>query len=129
MSYLRDFMSMAMYSKSPFHVHRNRHENPVGSALADLVARPGVVDLRIALLVGDRVVEADDAEFLVDLLHGHRVVRAADVGVGAGALDGQLVVVAPDIERFPVRAIEFGCRPDGAVVAGISDLDLAALRT
>src|SRR6476660_6185518 len=96
MSYVRDFMSIRRYIKSAVDVHDYGHQFP--SALADLVARSGVVDLGVALLVRDDVVEADDAETLVDPVHVHGVVRAADVGIGAAALDCQLVVVAADVE-------------------------------
>src|SRR5687768_7959189 len=126
MSYVRDFMSMAMYIELPIGVHRNGHRISA-SALADLVARTGVVDLRIALLVRDRVVEPDDAEPLVDAVHRDGVVGTADVGVGARAFDGQLVVVAADVEGLAVGAVEFGRRADGAVIDGVADLDLATL--
>src|SRR6187399_643420 len=120
MSYWRNFMSTAMYIKCTFRVHSYGHEKSIGgrnektaaltgcgrgSALADLVARSRVVDLRITLFVSDRVVEADDAQVLVEPFDCDLVVGAADVGVGAGALDGQLVVVSADIDGFPVRAI------------------------
>src|SRR6478752_6267642 len=75
MSYVRDFMSIRRYIKSAVDVHDYGHQFP--SALADLVARSGVVDLGVALLVRDDVVEADDAETLVDPLHGDGAVRAA----------------------------------------------------
>src|SRR5690349_13986 len=126
MSYWRNFMSTAMYIKCTFHVHSYGHENAARSALADLVAGPRVVDLRITLLVRDRVVEADDAEVLVEPFDRDRVVGTADVGVGAGSLDGQLVVVPTDVDGFAIRAIDFGRCTDRAVVDRVADLDLSA---
>src|SRR6188472_2240508 len=107
MSYLRDFMSMEMYIESLLMSTSMDTKGVERSALADLVPRACVVDLRITLRVSHRVVEADDTESLVDAVHVDRVVGAADVGVGAVALDGQLVVVAADVERFTVGAVEF----------------------
>src|SRR6476620_6024646 len=101
-------------------------KNTARSALADLVARSRVVDLWVALFVGDRVVEAHDAETLVEPFDRDRVVGTADVRVGAGALDGQLVVVAADVDGFAISAIDFGCRSDRSVVDGVADLDLSA---
>src|SRR6476469_6178569 len=124
MSYVRDFMSIRRYIKSAVDVHDYGHQFP--SALADLVARSGVVDLGVALLVADGVVEADDAETLVDPVHGHGVVGAADVRVGAAAPDSQLVVVAADVERLSIGAIELGGGADRAEVDGVADLDLTA---
>src|SRR5829696_8922413 len=129
MSYVRDFMSMAMYIESPFDVHSYGHRFCARSALVDRVTRAGVVHLRITLLVSHRVVESDDAESLVDAVHRDGVVGPADVGVGARALDGQLVVVAADVERLAVRAVEIGRRADGAEIDGVADLDLAAFGT
>src|SRR4051794_11566663 len=127
MSYLRDFMSITRYIKSTFDVHGYGHQIIRASALADLVSRAGVVDLGVALLVGDGVVEADPAETLVDPIHAHRVVRTADVRVGAAPFDGQLVVVSADGERLSIGAVELGARADRAVVDGVADLDLTAL--
>ena len=100
----------------------------LGSALADLVVRAGVVDLRVAVFVGDGVVQADDADLLVDLFEVDLVVRAADVDVGARALDGQSVVRPADVERLSVRAVDVGGGAERPVVDGVADFDLSAGR-
>src|SRR6185295_7726621 len=86
------------------------------SALADLVVRAGVVDLRVAALVGHGVVQADDADLFVDLVEVDLVVRAADVDVGACALDRQGVVGATDVERLPVGTVDVGGGAERPVV-------------
>src|SRR3984957_16924573 len=79
------------------------------TGLVDGVPAAEVVDLGVARLIADRVVEPDNVELLVDLVDGDLVVGAADAERSAAAFHRQRVVGPAHVQRLPVAAIESGC--------------------
>src|ERR1700731_5449683 len=85
--------TLLFWRASPMMPGEGSAEGGLGG-LVDGVAGAEVLDLGVAVFVGDRVVEADNVEIFGDLVDGELVVRAADAHRSAGAVDDQCVVGA-----------------------------------
>ena len=71
-------------------------------------ARSRVVDVRLAVPVGDGVVQADDRQLPVHPLQGDLVVGPAHADRGAGPADPQGVVRAAHVQRLARAAVDVG---------------------